>query len=120
MWSFLITVNSEIEADIIIGLLEDARIPTQKRDPGGLKASYGIVNGIEIWVPSESKEHAQELIKTFSQGSGDSSFLAEEAGDEFNVLDENSSKLSGGLFFKPVVICFILILGVLFYGLLKE
>lgn len=118
MWSFLITVNSEIEADIIIGLLDEGRIPTRKKDPGGLKASYGISNGIEIWVPCESLEQAHDLLKTLLQDS--ESLFAEEAGDDFSSLNKSATKLSGGLLPRTIIVCFIVIIFVLIYGMLKE
>lgn len=120
MWSLLICVNSEIEADIINGLLEEAKIPTQKKDPGGLKASYGIINGIEIWVPSESLENAQELLKELPAHSESSHSLDDEDANELSSLDRNLNKLNYRLISKPIVVCFIIILLVLIYGVLKE
>lgn len=119
MWSYLICVNSEIEADIITGLLDEAQIPTQKKYPGGLKASYGIINGVEVWVPSDSLEQAQELLITPPQNSESSTATAEESVNELNTFETDSKTLSFNWLSKVIVISCILILFVLIYGLLS-
>lgn len=123
MWSYLICVNSEIEADIIHGLLEEAQIPVQKKYPGGLKASYGIINGVEVWVPSDSLGQARELLTTLPQdientfeSSNDSPTRSQNG---LNPLDTDSDKPSPRRLSKPVVISFILVLFVLLYWLIK-
>lgn len=110
MWTYLISVNSDIEADVIIGLLEEANIPTEKKDPGGLKASYGIINGIEVWVPSELLEQAQELLTTSTP------FLDESQNQPNSLEVESNQPISNG-FPKPILVSFILILFVLLYWL---
>lgn len=116
MWSYLISVNSEIEADIITGLLEEAQIPVRKKYPGGLKASYGIINGVEVWIPSDCFEQARELLNTLPQGL-ESSSSSEEPENELNPND--SEKLSTWLLPKPIFLSFILVLFVLLYWLIK-
>ncbi|ACL20837.1 hypothetical protein DesLBE_0541 [Desulfitobacterium sp. LBE] len=63
-WVFLTNVTTEVEADIVIGLLEQGHIPAQKAYPGlgNLKAAYGIVNGVEIYVPEDCLKHAKEIL----------------------------------------------------------
>lgn len=120
MWCFLISVNSEIEADIINGLLEEAKIPTQKKYPGGLKASYGIINGVEVWVPSDSLEQAQGLLTELPPNLESSTPFAEDAGDELQSLETDSPKPSWSWLSKSAFISFIVILFVLFYGCSRE
>lgn len=68
MWSLLISVSTEIEADIIKGLLDQNQIEVQKKYPlGSLKDSYGIVNGVELWVPSSELEYSRTLINTLTK-----------------------------------------------------
>ncbi|MGE4274310.1 MAG: DUF2007 domain-containing protein [Desulfitobacterium sp.] len=73
-WLFLTNVTTEIEADIVIALLEQAEIPTRKAFPGSgnLKATYGLINGVEIYVPEDWMEQAKEILeavlKTSSTG----------------------------------------------------
>lgn len=63
MWSLLISVSTEVEADIIKGLLDQSQIQVQKKYPlGSLKDSYGIENGVELWVPSDVLDQARTLI----------------------------------------------------------
>lgn len=65
MWSFLIGTGTEIEADILIALLEQENIPAQKHFPGigNLKATYGLISGVGIYVPEHLLAQAQELIQ---------------------------------------------------------
>lgn len=70
MWSLLISVNTEVEADIIKGLLDQSQILVQKKYPlGSLKDSYGIVNGVELWVPAAEIDQARTLINPLIQNS---------------------------------------------------
>lgn len=63
-WVLLANVTTEVEADIISGLLMDADIPIRKAYPGvgNLKAAYGLINGVEIYVPLELIEQAKAII----------------------------------------------------------
>ncbi|SHN84464.1 hypothetical protein SAMN02745215_04246 [Desulfitobacterium chlororespirans DSM 11544] len=63
-------VTTEVEADIVSGLLEQGHIPAQKAYPGlgNLKAAYGIVNGVEIYVPEDCLKHAKEILA--AEGAG--------------------------------------------------
>lgn len=64
MWVFLTSVATEFEADILIGLLELENIPTKKIYPGigNLKATYGLMSGVEIYVPKDLILLAKDLI----------------------------------------------------------
>ncbi|MEL1135959.1 DUF2007 domain-containing protein [Desulfitobacterium sp. THU1] len=68
-WLFLTNVTTEIEADIVIALLEQAEIPAQKAFPGSgnLKATYGLINGVEIYVPEDWMEQAKEILEADKQ-----------------------------------------------------
>ena len=64
MWALVTYVDSEFEADVVIGLLEQEGIPTKKAYPGisNLRDSYGLVKGVEIYVPEECSQLAKEII----------------------------------------------------------
>lgn len=64
MWALVTYVDSEFEANVVVGLLEQEGIPTKKTYPGisSLKESYGLVKGVEIYVPEECIQLAKELI----------------------------------------------------------
>jgi len=65
-WSYLWSVTQEIEADIIIGLLNEERIPGTKQYPepaGFLKKAYGLSTGVDIYVPTDLREVALQLIQ---------------------------------------------------------
>lgn len=73
MWIFLTSVATEIEADIVIGLLEQENIAVKKIYPGigNLKATYGLMSGVEIYVPKDLILQAKDLLLS---SSGASSF----------------------------------------------
>lgn len=64
MWAFLKSVASEIEADIIIALLGQENIPVKKHYPGigNLKTTYGIMNGVDLYVPKNQLLQAKERL----------------------------------------------------------
>lgn len=68
-WVYLTSVMTEVEADIVIGLLEQEHIPAQKAFPGigNLKATYGLINGVEIYVPKEQAMQAKEILSAERQ-----------------------------------------------------
>ena len=64
MWTFLINVTTDIEADILIGLLEQENIPSKKIYPGigNLKATYGLMSGVDVYVPNNKILQAKDLL----------------------------------------------------------
>ena len=76
MWVFLTSVATEIEADILLGLLEQENIPVRKVFPGigNLKATYGLMSGVEVYVPEEQIRQAKILLNS---PSGESLFSEE-------------------------------------------
>jgi|GEM_PF-4922010 len=65
-WSYLQSVTQDIEADIIIGLLNEADIPTLKQYPEAgafLKIAYGLTTGVDLYVPTSLYEAALQLIQ---------------------------------------------------------
>jgi hypothetical protein len=68
MWSFLTSVATEIEADILLGLLDQEKIPVRKVYPGigNLKATYGLLNGVELYVPESQLQLAKILLNSIS------------------------------------------------------
>lgn len=71
MWVFLTSVATEIEADILIGLLEQENFPAKKIYPGigNLKATYGLMSGVEIYVPKDLIIQAKELLASSTEAS---------------------------------------------------
>ncbi|WP_425801610.1 hypothetical protein ACHOLT_13655 [Desulfitobacterium sp. Sab5] len=87
MWSLLISVSTEVEADIIKGLLDQSQIQVQKKYPlGSLKDSYGIENGVELWVPSDVLDQARTLIDTLTK---DSETINEDVDKDHNGRGED-------------------------------
>ena len=68
-WVFLTSVFSEVEADIIIGLLEQEGIPAKKAYPGAgnLKSTYGLINGVEVYVSEDDAQQAKEILNADRQ-----------------------------------------------------
>lgn len=65
-WSYLCGVSQDIEADIIIGLLNEESILAIKQYPdagAALKITYGLTTGVDLYVPFSSREAALQLIK---------------------------------------------------------
>ena len=92
MWSLLISVSTEVEADIIKGLLDQSEILVQKKYPlGSLKDSYGIVNGVELWVPADDLDQARTLINPLIQNSEATEAVQDEDEDEVEAEQEPES-----------------------------
>lgn len=65
-WSYLCGVTQDLEADIIIGLLNEESIPAIKQYPEAgafLKIAYGLTTGVDLYVPTGSRETALQLIQ---------------------------------------------------------
>jgi len=65
-WSYLCGVTQDFEADIIIGLLNEASIPAIKQYPEAgafLKIAYGLTTGVDLYVPTGLSELARQLIQ---------------------------------------------------------
>ncbi len=65
-WEHLIFIYNETEADIVIGLLGTADIPTIKmyKGAGVLHKVYaGRATGVDLFVPSDKLDHAKELLR---------------------------------------------------------
>lgn len=66
-WTYLCGVGQDLEADIIIGLLEAQNIPAFKRYPGAgefMKIAYGLTSGVDIFVPGQYLDNAKDLLQT--------------------------------------------------------
>lgn len=109
MWSYLNSVSSEVEADIVEGLLQEAQISVQKKFPGSgnLKGSYGIVNGVELWVQSIYLEQAREILDSLTHDLED------------KTLQKSTSIPKSTFLRKAVLLSFFLVLFVLLYWLFK-
>ncbi|ODA42803.1 hypothetical protein DSBG_0421 [Desulfosporosinus sp. BG] len=65
-WSYLCGVTQDLEADIIIGLLNEDSIPAIKQYPEAgafLKIAYGLTTGVDLYVPTDVREAALQLIQ---------------------------------------------------------
>lgn len=80
MWGFLISVTTEVEADILIGLFEQENIPARKIYPGfgNLKATYGLISGVEIYVQSDYLLQAKAILDSTLE----TSFISEQDDSE--------------------------------------
>jgi hypothetical protein len=66
MWAFLISVTTDVEADILSGLLEQENIPAKKLYPGigNLKATYGLISGVDVYVPDNLILQAKAILES--------------------------------------------------------
>lgn len=65
-WVKLTSLSGEIEAELLIGLLETYDIPTQKVYPGAtqyVKVYMGTALGVEVHVPKEKLEDAKNILR---------------------------------------------------------
>ncbi len=65
-WVKLTSLSGEIEAELVIGLLETHDIPSQKVYPGAtqyVKVYMGTAVGVEVHVPDEKLEIAKEILR---------------------------------------------------------
>ena len=65
-WAFLVNVFNDIEADIVLSLLESENIPARKHYPSGgifSKTILGTVKNVDIYVHDEKLEFAKEVLK---------------------------------------------------------
>lgn len=70
-WVYVYGVAQEVEADIVLGLLQEEGIPAVKRYPGAgqfLKLAYGLTSGVDIYVPESDSVRARELLQSESTG----------------------------------------------------
>lgn len=73
-WTKLADALNEMEATMIIGLLENEGIPTRKKYSGinqYLKIVMGPVVALEIWVPADREEEARNIIEAFAANNHD-------------------------------------------------
>lgn len=67
-WKKLATVDGDLEAEVVCGLLEGEGIPARKKYRGidqYLKIVMGPVVAVEIWVPEEKFAEAGAILKSF-------------------------------------------------------
>lgn len=80
-WSYLCGVAQDLEADIIIGLLNEDGIPVIKQYPEAgsfLKIAYGLTTGVDLYVPTDLGEAALQLIKDSLSTPIDNQYEVEE------------------------------------------
>lgn len=65
-WKFLIHAHNDLEADVIIGLLETHGIPTVKKYKAienYVKIITGMVTGVWLYVPGDMLDLASQILK---------------------------------------------------------
>ncbi len=65
-WVKLAALGGELEAELLMGLLQTNEIPAQKIYPGisqAIKIYMGTAMGVEVHVPQKDLARAQELLK---------------------------------------------------------
>lgn len=66
-WVFLVEAYNDVEADIILGLLESAGIPARKADDpftGAMRVIGGQAYEVRIMVPVNLLEQARALLRS--------------------------------------------------------
>ena len=93
-WIVLYTLSSDIEADIITGILENENIPVQKNYPGinpMLKITLGNPLNVELLVPKALAEEAWELIETHQfQNENNTESLDEDEDGEYQSTADHT------------------------------
>jgi len=87
-------VSQDLEADIIIGLLNNENIPALKQYPEAgafLKIAYGLTTGVDLYVPTDSLEAALQLIQESLSTSIDNECEGEEPNDQEAETVQNAS-----------------------------
>ncbi|MEW5784686.1 MAG: DUF2007 domain-containing protein [Bacillota bacterium] len=65
-WAFLVEAFNDLEAEIILGLLESGGIPAQKADDlftGAMRVIGGQAYEVRILVPEKYLEQARALLR---------------------------------------------------------
>ena len=65
MWTLLRTCATQIDAKLLVGLLETASIDSRitSGDSGGMTPHLATAHGFRVEVASEQKEAAEELLE---------------------------------------------------------
>ena len=71
-WVFLIEVDHDLEADIIIGFLQEHGIPSRKADSspytGAMRVIGGLAYEVQIYVPMSFLEQAKGYLEDLKGG----------------------------------------------------
>ncbi|MBW6464443.1 MAG: putative signal transducing protein [Dethiobacteria bacterium] len=72
-WVVLIEADNDVEADIILGFLQEKGIPARKADSspytGAMRVIGGLAVEVQILVPDSFEEEARDLIDNLEGGS---------------------------------------------------
>jgi len=67
-WTFLVNVSNDIEADMVISLLESYDIKAKKHYPSGSNLSktiVGTVKNVDVYVDGKMLENAKDVINNY-------------------------------------------------------
>ena len=97
----LVTVNSKIEAEMMIGMLESNGIKAFSDSNGAgeylnITANYSTL-GENIYVNEQDLEHAKEIIQAFEEDAQDNQDNQDEQDSELNQEQVNKTRRIGAI-----------------------
>ena len=97
----LVTVNSKIEAEMMIGMLESNGIKAFSDSNGAgeylnITANYSTL-GENIYVNEQDLEHAKEIIQAFEEDAQDNQDNQDEQDSELNQEQGNKTRRIGAI-----------------------
>jgi hypothetical protein len=87
-WEIVDVVNGEFQAQLLRGLLESQGILVQLSQEGAGRAyglSIGALGEVQILVPTDSKDLAEQILKDYYEGK----FISEDEADSLNNEQED-------------------------------
>jgi hypothetical protein len=87
-WEIVDVVNGEFQAQLLRGLLEAQGVLVQLSQEGAGRAyglSVGALGEVQILVPTDSKDLAEQILKDYYEGK----FISEDEADLPNSEQEN-------------------------------
>jgi hypothetical protein len=73
-WVFLVEAYNDVEAQIIVGLLESEGIPARKEDSNPFTGAMRVLGGqayeVNILVPPAKLEQARALLRSLNKRGG--------------------------------------------------
>ena len=97
----LVTVNSKIEAEMMIGMLESNGVKAFSDSNGAgeylnITANYSTL-GENIYVNEQDLEHAKEIIQAFEEDAQDNQDNQDEQDSELNQEQVNKTRRIGAI-----------------------
>lgn len=87
-WEIVDVVNGEFQAQLLRGLLEAQGVLVQLSKEGAGRAyglSVGALGEVQILVPTDSKDLAEQILKDYYEGK----FISEDEADSLNNEQED-------------------------------